>query len=258
MDDKRQYKSTSKYCCDPLKQHKSRKKGKDLRMVTTSLITKHPQLQLRRGPGQLLCSACRKTLSQLPEVEAKEIRESALTTALEKKSSSSTTSGEAGASAVLSDDQFVSPEGELTVINKAIGQLGESPFDMVRAQSYKGYALRKKRKIEATLQAKIKIATTSTNLEDETEDDSEITLQLKDKFKSTTKRSEKIMVLTVLPKSWSIRKIAMEFNCSNYMAQRAKSLVAEEGIMSTPNKKAGKNLPDATVTSVKDFYMNDE
>ncbi len=40
--------------------------------------------------------------------------------------------------------------------------------------------------------------------------------------------------------------------------RRAKSLVAEKGIMSPSNKKAGKNLPDATVTSVKDFYMNDE
>lgn len=49
------------------------------------------------------------------------------------------------------------------------------------------------------------------------DDESEIIRQLKDKFQETTVRSEKVQVLTVLPKSWSIRRIEEEFGASNYM-----------------------------------------
>ena len=46
------------------------------------------------------------------------------------------------------------------------------------------------------------------------DDESEI---IRDKFQETTVRSEKVQVLTVLPKSWSIRRIEEEFGASNYM-----------------------------------------
>ena len=46
--------------------------------------------------------------------------------------------------------------------------------------------------------------------------------QLKEKFNSTVKRSEKVRILTILPKSWSVRKIMKEFGASNYMARQAK------------------------------------
>ena len=63
--------------------------------------------------------------------------------------------------------------------------------------------------------------------------------QLKQKFHSLTKKSEKVQVLTVLPVSWSIKRIADEFGASNYMARKAKKLVNEQGILSIPNPKAG-------------------
>ena len=49
--------------------------------------------------------------------------------------------------------------------------------------------------------------------------------QLKDKFETATKRSVKVLVLTVLPKSWTIRKVQEEFGASNYMVRKAKELV---------------------------------
>lgn len=58
--------------------------------------------------------------------------------------------------------------------------------------------------------------------------------QLKEKFYSTTERSEKVQVLTVLPKSWPIRRVQSEFGASNYILRKAKDLVKEKG-MSTPN-----------------------
>ena len=66
--------------------------------------------------------------------------------------------------------------------------------------------------------------------------------QLKEKL-STAEQSEKIQSLTVLPKSWSIRKIQLEFGTSNFMARKAKELVRKKGILSSP---------------VNSFYESDE
>jgi hypothetical protein len=67
-------------------------------------------------------------------------------------------------------------------------------------------------------------------------------------------RSEQVQVLTVLPKSWSIRKIENQFHASNYMARQAKRLVEEKGILSTPNSKSGHSLSETIVKDVKEFY----
>ena len=75
--------------------------------------------------------------------------------------------------------------------------------------------------------------------------------QLKDKFETATKRSDKVLVLTVLPKSWTIRKVQEEFGASNYMVRKAKELVKEKGILSTPNPKPGHTLPAETTDFVQ-------
>ena len=62
-------------------------------------------------------------------------------------------------------------------------------------------------------------------------DELEIIQQLKEKFQSTSERTQ---ILMVLPKSWSIRRIESEFGVSNFMARTAKKLVREKGILSTP------------------------
>ena len=89
-------------------------------------------------------------------------------------------------------------------------------------------------------------------------DESEMIAQLKDKFESVTKRSEKVLVLTVLPKSWTIRKVQEEFGASNYMVRKAKELMKEKGVLSTPNPKPGHTLPAETIDLVQSFYESDE
>ena len=49
------------------------------------------------------------------------------------------------------------------------------------------------------------------------------------------KRSQKVQILTILPKSWSIQKIQTEFGTTAYMAIQAKKLVNEQGILALPN-----------------------
>ena len=76
--------------------------------------------------------------------------------------------------------------------------------------------------------------------------------QLKEKFHSTTSRSERMRVLTVLPQSWSIRKV---FGVSRYLVAKVKQLVAEKGILSSPNPKGGMTLPVRTQEEFKNFYI---
>ena len=68
----------------------------------------------------------------------------------------------------------------------------------------------------------------------------EMIAQLKEKFQSSGSRSEKLQVLTVLPKSWTVQKVQEEFGASNYMIRKAKALVREQGILALPNPKVGK------------------
>ena len=82
--------------------------------------------------------------------------------------------------------------------------------------------------------------------------------QLKEKFHSTTSRRGRMRVLTVLPQSWSIHKVAKMFGVSRYLVTKAKQLVAEKGILSSPNSKGGMTLPVRTQEEVKNFYLSDD
>ena len=91
-----------------------------------------------------------------------------------------------------------------------------------------------------------------------TDDDSEIIQQLKDEFHSTTQKSKRFQILTILPKSWSTKQIETKFGASNYMARKVKNLVAESGILATPNPKLGNQLNSQTVLHIQQFYENDD
>ena len=84
----------------------------------------------------------------------------------------------------------------------------------------------------------------------------EILSQLKVKFKDAT-RSEKIQILTILPKSWSIRQIKQEFKVTHRMAQTATNLQVERGVMASPNPKPGRELNGDLTKSIQDFYLSD-
>ena len=49
-----------------------------------------------------------------------------------------------------------------------------------------------------------------------------------------------------------------EFGVTNYMARCAKKLVAEKGILSTPNPKHARCLSVATEDLIKAFYHSDD
>jgi hypothetical protein len=100
------------------------------------------------------------------------------------------------------------------------------------------------------------------SIEDEedsnTNSDCEMIADLKTKFRNATSSQEKYLVLTSLPRSWSVSKIMAEFNVSRYMADKSKKLVAQNGYISMPSQKLGKLLDDHTIRAVVDFYRSDE
>jgi len=67
-----------------------------------------------------------------------------------------------------------------------------------------------------------------------------------------------VQILTILRKSWSAIKVQEEFAASNYVAGKAKELVKEQEIFSSPNPKHGSTLPLITVKLVQAFYEFDE
>ena len=81
--------------------------------------------------------------------------------------------------------------------------------------------------------------------------------QLVEKLKSTTTNSERLQVLTVVPKSWSARKTAALFGVSRRFAGQAKKLVEERGVLSSPYPKEAKAVTVAE-EEVHKFYLSDE
>lgn len=68
----------------------------------------------------------------------------------------------------------------------------------------------------------------------------------------------KTMILTIAPTSWSENKLTEEFGTSRRQARKAKQLVNQFGILSSPNPRGGRKLPAETENLVKDFYLRED
>ena len=153
-------------------------------------------------------------------------------------------------------------EHELSLLNASLNIVGESPLSKWKLDHQDAYPATKLQQINTTVRKKLKLLAPEKSLETTStapsNDYEEMMSQLKEKFLKMEKKSEKIKVLTVVPKSWSIRKVAEFFNTSYFMARRAKQLVEEKGIMCDPAPNAGKTLSPETAKLVKEFYMSEE
>ena len=169
---------------------------------------------------QKICNSCRKKISEM-ETEARE-----------------------------SSDENTFHYQDLESVNKGLSIIGESPVIKSKLQG-RQYPKEKLIKIKSAF---MKSMLTSEDIDDE----SEMIKQLKEKFHETQEKSVKVQILTLLPMSWSIKKIENEFKASNYMVRKAKTLVKLGGILSTPNPNHGHNLHDHTIVMVQNFYESDE
>ena len=86
----------------------------------------------------------------------------------------------------------------------------------------------------------------------------EVLEQIKVKFQKSASNSEKVLLLTFAPKSWGRRRLAKELCASERQTRKVKKLVAENGILSSPNLKKSKTLDSEIENFVKKFYLDDE
>lgn len=86
----------------------------------------------------------------------------------------------------------------------------------------------------------------------------ELINEIKEKLNSKPKKSDAVKLLTMLPKTWEVRKIVRIFDVPYSLARKAVNLHVSNGIGSSPNSRPGKTLPNETVTLVRNFYYDDE
>jgi len=65
--------------------------------------------------------------------------------------------------------------------------------------------------------------------------------QLKEKLRKTKRRMSKFT------KSWSVKKVQLEFGVPGYLARQLRKLVEERGILSLPDPSRRPVLPSETV-----------
>ena len=219
---KMDYPTWKNTCCNPFAKPRHSKRSK-LRPVLPWMCEKKSTLTL----DDKICDDCRKKLATMPSIE------------------SSQEDGEVDA-----ESDVFEKEVSLESLNTCLRAMGETPVVKEKLQLRK-YPKEKMKKITTAMKKKISVSEAS-------DSESEMIKQLKEKFNYSTERSEKVEVLTVLPKSWPVRRVQDEFGASNYMVRTAKQLVKQKGILSTPNLKQGHALSAEVVSMVAEFYDSDE
>lgn len=217
-------------CCNPfrIQGHTARKNS--LRPVTELMREKVPSIQL----GSRICDTCRKKFAKVSEVP-----DYAETYTISPTVSPSP------------PEEKYEPSETIKMVNQCLVDIGETPVTKRKLQSKK-YS-RRKLEVLTTKMSEIMLGEPEPQ-----NDESEIVQQLKEKFQSTSKNSVKLQILTVLPKSWSIQKVQTEFGVSNFMARKAKQLVREKGVLSSPDPRPVRQISQETLDNVVSFYENDE
>lgn len=237
----------AKYCCNPFNKE-SHWVTKNLRKVTPWMKNLNDNVL----EGMKICTSCRLELNKQKSLPSSESD----STIIDELPLDNSVNSKPGCSKDY--DTYIDAESGLQFLNASLTSLGESPIKKKQCKTNKTYC---KTKIE-----KVKLKFNNTFFQLNKEDDNalqldntetEIVHQLKEKFK-TASSNEKLQILTILPKSWSSAMVEREFGVSNYMARKAKRLVEEKGILSSPDPKPGKTLPTETAALVKAFYNNDE
>ena len=211
-------------CCNPfdLPSHNWSSRRKNLRPVLEWMCNKADI-----SMGSKICDFCRKTLAKQPDLD----------------------DHSATCHVALPDDQYLDGCEAVASVNRCLLEIGQTPIAVNAAPK------RLEHKMSVLTEAVKELVLDLPEKTSGKADDSEMILQLKEKFRVTTKRSEQVQILTVLPKSWTKKRIQAEFGVSDYMARKSKQLVREKGILSTPDPKPGPCLPTNTVQLVTDFFQ---
>ena len=224
------YFSSSKVkCCDINKRHSKPVKTK---LCTISLELHHEFPELT--PGDKICYKCINHMRR------------------EKESTTH----------VDSDYEDSDTSIPLDEINRSLTYHDLSPIDKAK----KSKAQLKKEILTKT--AKISDAQPSSSRSEENIDEmrrnseSMIYLieKLKEKYSSTTSYEERLKILTLAPKHFTLADIQENFGATKYMARQARKILSREGVLGcrTTRKGAGYTLSQDMKTKIASFFEEDD
>jgi len=225
-------------CCNPFNKPGHHSMKKNLRPVLPWMTEVNPSVKAESK----ICDSCRKELTPITvmskplNIPSVSMHEELLDEFCDKPCDDV-------------DDDYVGPQ-DLELINQCLKTIGETPVAKKKLV-HTSYTKEKLTKIKNA-------GILPSRMISKLDDGHEIIAQLKEKFYTCTDRSQKVQILTILPKSWSVKRIQEEFSVTNYMARKAKELAKNYGILSSPNPKHGCSLPAETIRLVQSFYELDE
>lgn len=233
------FESSQRKCCDPFSRHKTAIRA-SLRIISINFALRLKCSGVNVKPGEKLCTLCRKSFGEIED---------------NSPDSDNT-----------DDTDFKSTEHERMQLDDSITKLGCSPIKVHGIKDRKSYGKRKilslqekaAEKVANVLQ--IPVLEFDDNVQQECTDCTDLTKLIQElKIKcSTSSRKDKVKLLTLAPGSWSIDRVASEFNVTHYLVKKSRELYRTRGILADPSNLHGKTLSEETVNAVKLFYEDDE
>ena len=201
----------NKFCCNPF--NKSGHRSKKIKVLKLTGVSKRymNELNIQYGEeAEFICPKCKIDLSQ----QANALKQ------MQPQSESEMTIEQNVSSDSEADIPMVNMS--LSPLNEAITTLGETPIKKRKLRSEK-YRKEKKGKVMSAIATIFDEGSDNEcSQADDVDDGKQMIEQLKRKFNLATTFPEKYLILSVLPQSWSIRKISEQFQTSFYIARRSK------------------------------------
>lgn len=283
-------------CADPFTIHVN-KVRKSLKVVNFEFYNKLKVIAPSIAPGNKLCISCSKKIINELDVESELVvnnsakshntskiiassdqEETPILTQSSQEITSYNLSEKLHLSNVLSpstseicssiSETFTPNEIHLDRLNTVAEMFRLSPMKTKDLERSKTYARQKYHDITAQLQSSFQHVT-DINFDTINGDNSifdgnpeltgkEMLMQLKNKFDNTSKSSEKLQILSVLPSSWSTEKISNIFGASAYMVKKVKQKVIQDGVLFIPEKSKGHPLFKTTEEKIQEFFRNQD
>ncbi|GBN96229.1 hypothetical protein AVEN_174177-1 [Araneus ventricosus] len=225
-------------CCDPFKRHKKIVK-KSLRIITLDTAKKSLGLLL---PGKKICPTCETLVKNSHQNQ----------------------------NDTDSDYEIGTPEEYLEKLNNSLQEMGNSPIKKVSKLSNvqrKQYGKRKcekivsatKENLATALQVKpIEIENNHQSVDLQNEDLYSLVEELKIKFAETTSHADKVQILTLVPKSWSLEKTKREFSTTMYLVRKARNIKKSFGVLGKPAARQGTKISQEDISVIQTFYESDD
>ena len=81
---------------------------------------------------------------------------------------------------------------------------------------------------------------------------------VKQKINDTRDKRRIVQLLSLAPQSWTVNKVAKEFNVTKYLVRKSQDVLREKGFLEMSDKYTGHGLSEDTKTIVREFYEKDE